>query len=358
MQKLNIKILILITLVLIIFISINLIITLLLIPKFNQYGDLLINLDFNENKDLKSYLNGFNNLSFKYSKKNVFIKELVGNNETAALILDNKGKEEFIHIIFNNNNYDYLKFEAKVRFENIKKTNKKFPKILIFIEDETGKFYWNHPYQYVVKNFYTIFKWEKLEDIYHVPSFAKKIHLVISNNSISGKMICDDIKLTPYKINSTYKFYRLILFIILFVIIIIILFIFRKYILQFYKQIIILFIIITGVLSPKIYLYRLVLYLNFNELLIQKAGHLFLFSLLSFIIFINKKYFIYKDNKQFTLLLIIELLLIAVLTEILQFFTFSRQMNFIDILIDSAGILFGILIGYIYLYNLNFIFKK
>jgi len=39
----------------------------------------------------------------------------------------------------------------------------------------------------------------------------------------------------------------------------------------------------------------------------------------------------------------IELVLIAVLTEMLQFFTFSRTMTLTDCLIDSSGIVLGII---------------
>ena len=356
MAKLNIKIPVKWTLILVMFLFLNLLISDLFIPKFIESQDLLINLDFNTKSNIESYLNSFENLTFKYSKENVFIDDSAGNNDTPALMLDVKDKKGFIHIVFDNNNYSYIKLEATARIENIIKNSKKFPKIILVTGNDSGKINWN--YLYVAKNFVTIFKWKKFENYFHIPYFAEKINLIIINNSITGKLICDDIKLTPHKINSAFKIYRLILFFILFLYISILIYFNRKFLFQFYKQISILFIIIIGILGPKEYLIKLALYYNFDELLIQKAGHFFLFSLLSFAILINKKYFNYENNKQFVLLIITEVFLIAVLTELLQFFTFSRSMSIFDILIDTTGILLGIIISYFYLYLINLKIKK
>lgn len=339
MKKINIKILIFITLIFVTFLGLNIIINLLYFPKFIQTENSLINLDFNETDNLEANIFHYDKYLNEYTKDGIYIENLAGKDNSPALILDVKNNNEYIHFVINNNNYNYLKVEAVARLENIKATKQKFPAIWLYIEDSYGKRYWDMPH--FNKNFFTVFKWKKIKNYYYIPSFADKIHFVISNNSISGKMICDDIKLTPYKINSTFKIYRSVIYIIFFILLIIVLLSFYKFILIFLKQIIILIIIIAGILGPKKYLYRFAYIFNLNALFIQKAGHFIMFFLLSFFLYFNKKYF--ENNKNFKYLLIIELVLIAVLTEMLQFFTFSRTMTFTDCLIDSSGIILGII---------------
>lgn len=341
MQKISLKKIIIITLFVITFLGINIVIISLFIPKFIPNGNSLLNMDFNNNNDLEYYLNQYEKILFDYSKEGLNIEKNIGNNNSPALVLEVLNKQEYIHFIITNNKYSYLKLEALVRLEKTEKSNEKFPALWLYIVDNKGNKYWDMPHN--VKNFFTLFKWKKVKDYFYIPSFANKIHFIISNNSISGKMICDDIKLTPFQINPSFKIYRLIIFLIFFIFLIAILFIFHKFVINFLKQIIIFIAIIAGILGPKIYIYRIAYYFHINDLFIQKVGHFLMFFLLSFFVYLNRKYFENREDKNFKYLLIIELISIAVLTEMLQFFTFSRSMSLYDCIIDSAGIILAII---------------
>jgi VanZ family protein len=196
--------------------------------------------------------------------------------------------------------------------------------------------------------------WTEFVKTFPVPSFAEEAHIVIENTGRSGTVWCDDILLMPVNINTRHFLYKNIFFIssavigvVLGLVVIIIFSLWKR---EGWLPLAIAAVIIICDVCTNNLLEILRSIFNMESFPLKNYSHFILFSLLGVVSIrqLDARLPIRATDSLFSpysFAVFAGLVLFACLTESLQFFTFDRTPNFIDLLIDTTGIVTGIVLA-------------
>lgn len=320
----------------------------LFIPKFIPNGNHILDYDFETKKDLHTYLHRDDLPDPDTSKNGAGIIESGSEKKSVLMLEGSETKAAFVYwILPKNNTMEYLELSCDVRLIDVVPEEKKYPRIWLYCEDGNGKKNWNIRHFISLQHRFTF--WQRIDRYFYIPAETEKIHLRLTTENVTGRLLIDSLRLTPSRINPSFGLYRIILGAMVFVSGMFILIKFHTYTRLFWKQILICLFITSGVLLPKRFYYPVISTSPFLKSFIEDGGHFLLFFILSLLLFTKRDMFSYKNSRQYLLLHIITLTILAVATELLQYFTFSRSMSLIDLFIDIAGIAAGLAAGLLFI---------
>ncbi|MCG8571765.1 MAG: VanZ family protein [Spirochaetes bacterium] len=302
------------------------------IPKFIPAQSKLLELNFNQLSTKKSLAAALDLKKYTYQINNIDFAEL--DRQKWLSIPHQVNGQNYLQIIIpKEKQYKYLQLSAQIMTNNIKNDRKHNPEIFLYSKIPNEKINWSIPHK--LNRFTTWSGKKNLRHIFYVPYGSEKHYFILKNTSFSGDFYIKNVILQPVKINQIFKFYRIVILLILFLVIFFLIIFNFKFIIKQKRILLTLLIITIGILGPKKYIYLLAGMINMDSFILQKAGHYTLFLLLTFLLLTNKD----KVIQKHPYLLFWILSLIALMSELLQYFTFKRQMTIRDWFIDLAGII-------------------
>ena len=255
-------------------------------------------------------------------------------------------------VLKNPQRFSFLKFCGKMRSEKLISGEKSYhtARFLVYFTKE-GEAQWNIPHE--AGRLTGTSDWKEFVKTFPVPSFAEEAHVVIGNTGESGAVWCDDILLMPVKINTRHFLYKKIFFIsstvigiVLGLVMIITFSLWKR---DGWIFLAIAAVIIIGGICSNNSLEMLGNIVSIEALHLKSYSHFILFFLLG-VVSMHKLGIRLPVRAADSLFppysfpVFAGLVLFACLTESLQFFTFDRTPNFIDLLIDTTGIGTGIVL--------------
>jgi len=249
--------------------------------------------------------------------------------------------------------FSFLEFRGKMRSEKIVRGEEGWhtARFLVYFTKE-GEGQWDIPH--VAGRLTGTSSWKEFIMTFPVPDFAEEAYVVIGNAGRSGAIWCDDISLMPVKLNTRHLIYKNIFFIssvvfgvILGLVMIITLGLWKR---DGWTLLAIAAVIITGVVCSNNYLEMLANMLNIKAFPFKNYSHFVLFFIFGIVSIrqLGTRLQTCATESLFppyTFPVFAGLVLFACLTESIQFFTFDRSPNFIDLLIDTTGIGAGIVLA-------------